>query len=216
MAFLTEDIVRRRARSRAQARGRTVDSALRNEARKDVAHYDVFLSQTIHDQEIVYGVYAILTEDLGLTVFCDWIENPETDRSNVTPENARYVRERMRRSDTLLFLDTPKADQSKWMCWELGWFDGAKSKVGILPVVRNAGDPYRGREFLGLYPVVEMEAGRELHVAMTPQLLAEVMVPGRVYGLAKSMPLRAWKGLPAGTWPPLPGHMSYRVEGRIL
>lgn len=216
MAYLTEDLVRRRARARASAKGRTVEAALRSEARAEVARYDVFLSQTIHDREIVYGVYAILTEDLGLTVFCDWIEAPEADRTSVTPENARYVRDRMGRSDTLLFLDSPKADQSKWMCWEIGWFDGAKGKVGVLPVVRNAGDPYRGREFLGLYPVVELEPGRELQVAMTPQMLREVMVPGVVYGLATTMPLRAWKGLPPGTWPPLPGHRSYRVEGRIL
>lgn len=216
MAFLTEDLVRKRARARASARGRTVDAALRSEARKDVARYDIFLSQTIHDREIVYGVYAILTEDLGLTVFCDWIEAPEADRSSVTPENARYVRDRMGRSDTLLFLDTPKADQSKWMCWEIGWFDAAKGKVGVLPVVRNAGDPYRGREFLGLYPVVEVEPGRELKVKISPELLREFIVPGRAYGLATEMPLRLWKGLPPGSWPPLPGQMSYRADGRIL
>lgn len=216
MAFLTEDTVRRRARARAQFRKSTVEASLRSEARKDLVSYDVFLSQTIHDRELVYGVYAILTEDLGLTVFCDWIEAPETDRAKVTPENARYVRDRMGRSDTLLFLDSPKADQSKWMCWEIGWFDAAKGKVGVLPVVRNPGDPYRGREFLGLYPVVDLEPGRELQVSMTPEMMRTVMKPGVVYGLATALPLRAWKGLPPGSWPPLPGRMSYRTEGRIL
>lgn len=215
MAYLTEDTVRRRARARAQVRGGTVEASLRAEARKDMARYDVFLSQTIHDRELVYGVYAIMTEDLGLTVFCDWIEAPGTDRANVTPENARYVRDRMGRSDTLLFLDTPKADQSKWMCWGIGWFDAAKGKVGVLPVVRDAGDPYRGREFLGLYPVVELEAGREPQVRISPELLREFMVPGQTYGMATEMPLGLWKGLPRGVWPPLPGQRSYRM-GRIL
>src|SRR4051794_24841448 len=147
MAFLTEDFVRRRARSHAQRHGQTVEAALRSEGRKDQRRYDVFLSQTIHDREMVLGVYSILTDDFGLTVFCDWIEAPDADRAKVTPENAAYVRDRMRRSDMLLFVDSHNADHSKWMCWELGWFDGAKAKVGVLPVVRNASDPYRGREF---------------------------------------------------------------------
>jgi hypothetical protein len=192
MAYLTEDLVRRRARARAQRQGKSVEAALRAEARKDESHYDVFLSQTIRDREIVYGVYTILTEDLQLTVFCDWIEAPDIDRANVTPENARYVRDKMRRSDSLLFLDTVSADQSKWMCWELGWFDGANGHVGVLPVLHNASDPYRGREFLGLYPVVEIDEVHRLKVTLTPQILREIMVPGRVYGMATSIPLKAW------------------------
>lgn len=192
MAFLTENYVRQRATARARSKGLTVETALRRVARTDKERYDVFLSQTIKDREIVYGVYAILTEDLGLTVFCDWIEAPDTDRANVTPENAHYIRQKLRRSDSLLFLDTHNADQSKWMCWELGWFDAAKGKVGVLPVVRNATDPYRGREFLGLYPVVEIDSMQKLKVSATPELLRRIMTPGQVYALATSFPLKAW------------------------
>ncbi|TPN33201.1 toll-Interleukin receptor [Mesorhizobium sp. B1-1-6] len=192
MAFLTEDQVRRRAQSRAQRQGMTVEKALNSVARADKSSYDVFLSQTIRDRELVLGVYAILTEDLGLTVFCDWIDSPDTDRANVTPENAHYVREKMKHSDSLLFLDTQNADQSKWMCWELGWFDAAKGKVGVLPVVRSVNDPYRGREFLGLYPVVEIDAMQKLKVSATPELLRRIMTPGQVYGLATSFPLKFW------------------------
>lgn len=38
-------------------------------------------------------------------------------------------------SDTMLFLDTENADRSLWMCWELGWFDGEKGPLGILPML---------------------------------------------------------------------------------
>jgi hypothetical protein len=201
MGFLTEDFVRRRARARASAKNRTLDDALRAEARQERSHYDVFLSQTIHDREVVFGVYAILTEDLGLAVFCDWIEAPETDRSKVTPANARYIKERMGRSDTLLFLDTEAADQSKWMCWELGWFDGAKDgKVGILPVVRNANSPYRGREFLGLYPIVETDEAHRIKVSVSPEMLLETFGPGVPMAMALSIPLAVWQRLPASPW----------------
>ncbi len=190
----------------------TVDRALNAEARKEASRYDVFLSQTIHDREIVFGVYTILTEDLKLTVFCDWIDSPQADRSHVTPENARYVRDRMGRSDTLLFVDSNSADQSKWMCWELGWFDGAKGKVGILPVVKSPGDPYRGREFLGLYPAVEVDDVHKLMVAMPEDEIRRRVRPGQVMGLATRIPLSAWTGLPSEVWP---GSMGYHV-GRIL
>jgi hypothetical protein len=173
----------------------TVTGALKSEARIDRDHYDVFLSQTIKDQEIVFGVYAYLTEELGVTVFCDWIEAPDSDRAKVTPQNARYIRNKMRRSSSLLFLDTENADQSKWMCWELGWFDSANGKIGVLPVLRNSNDSYRGREFLGLYPVVEVDTVHKLKVSATPELLRAILTPGQVYGIATSLPLPAWTRL---------------------
>lgn len=213
MPFLVENNVRARARARANRRGMTVDGALRAEARQERDRYDVFLSQTIHDREIVFGGYTILTEDLKLTVFCDWIEAPEADRSRVTPENARYVRDRMDRSATLLFVDSSSADQSRWMCWELGWFDGAKGKVGILPVLKNADDPYRGREFLGLYPAVEADGVHKLMAKMPEDEIRRRMRQGQVMGLATRIPLSAWTGLPSDARPSSP--MAYRT-GRIL
>jgi hypothetical protein len=42
------------------------------------------------------------------------------------------------------------------MPWELGYFDGRGRRIGILPIVASAGDSFRGVEYLGLYPVVEI------------------------------------------------------------
>jgi len=196
MAYLTETYVRRRAQGRANRKGMSVRSALKVESRLDRTRYDIFLSQTIKDEELVLGVYAILTEDLSLTVFCDWIEAPETDRANVTPENARYIREKMKLSETLLFLDSESADQSKWMCWELGWFDAAKGRVGVLPVVLSASTPYRGREFLGLYPLVSYEEIRGFTVSRPPRTILET------YNRTESMPFSQWRRAAAGTLQP--------------
>lgn len=156
MAFFREADVRARARRRAGAEGVSVDEALRRASSQRHSRYDVFLSQTSRDAEIVLGVYDVLT-NLGLAVFCDWIDAPEADRNKVTPANAAFIRAVMGVSDTLLFLDTAGAAQSFWMCWELGWFDGGRGLVAVFPILAEGERYYRGREFLGLYPYVELD-----------------------------------------------------------
>ena len=76
--------MRARARRRARAEGVSVDETLASVARKQAASYDIFMSQTIRDAEIVLGVYDLLTE-MGYNVFCDWIAAPEARRDAVTP-----------------------------------------------------------------------------------------------------------------------------------
>ncbi|MGN6065374.1 hypothetical protein [Brevundimonas diminuta] len=66
--------------------------------------------------------------------------------------------------DTLLFIDGPGAAQSLWMCWELGWFDGARGPVAILPVTAEPKTYYFGREFLSLYPYVTLDEKGRLQV----------------------------------------------------
>jgi len=163
MAFLRQAEIRARALRRAGALGISVEEALSSAARQRMSRYDIFLSQTIRDAEIVLGVYDLLTS-AGYSVFCDWIEAPDTDRSKVTPANAALIRATMGVSDTLLFLDTKGADQSLWMCWELGWFDGGRGPVAVLPVLTEGERYYRGREFLGLYPYIEVDEDGRIKV----------------------------------------------------
>jgi hypothetical protein len=161
MAFLHESDIRARARQHAQTQRRSVPDALERAASIRRSRFDIFLSQTIRDAEIVLGVYDLLTEK-GYSVFCDWIAAPAVDRGEVTPANAEFVRRMMTISDTLLFLDTAQADQSLWMCWELGWFDGRQGHVAILPILSDNESHYRSREFLGLYPYIEVDENGRL------------------------------------------------------
>ncbi len=155
--FLYEKDIRSRAQGRETKEGRNANEILRRlKKSKALAKYDIFLSQTIRDAELVLGVHELLSE-LGYSVFCDWIENPLDDRSAVTPSNAEYIRAIMGICDSLLFLDSEGADQSLWMCWELGWFDGRKGPVAVVPILPEGQTSYRGREFLGLYPYVEID-----------------------------------------------------------
>lgn len=204
MALIREDDIRERARRRAQVGQATIEQALLDVAQERRAHYDIFLSQTIRDAEIVLGVYDLLTE-AGYSVFCDWLEAPLRDRHEVSPANAAFVRSTMGSCDTLLFIDSPGAAQSLWMCWEVGWFDGAIGPVAILPVVQDDQPYYFGREFLSLYPYVDLDQAGRLRVVRPA-----VTSPGGItlFEAPNSRPFDSWKSDPhhemlprvRGTW----------------
>lgn len=116
--------------------------------------FDVFLSHSVRDAELIVGV-ARLLEEQGLKVYVDWLVDPQLDRSAVTKETAALLRQRIRQSKSLIFVATDSASSSKWMPWELGYFDGFKPGcVAIMPLLDSAAEAFRGQEYLGLYPVV--------------------------------------------------------------
>lgn len=121
----------------------------------DTDTYDVFLSHSINDAEIILGVKTLL-EDHGLAVYVDWYVDPQLSRDKVNTETAYILRKRMGQSKSLIYVATDNASGSKWMPWELGYFDGLRNgRVAILPLVDSPGSSFKGQEYLGLYPIVE-------------------------------------------------------------
>lgn len=106
------------------------------------------------DAEIVLGVKLIL-EDANRSVYVDWLDDPEMDRSHVTPATANKIRGRMRSCRSLIYLHTDNSSQSKWMPWELGFSDAHHGAVAILPVTRTEQNDFRGQEYLGIYPWID-------------------------------------------------------------
>jgi len=161
MPILTESEVRARAQKsisndRAKRGAFTIrksEEILREAAILASAQtgFDMFLSHSIKDAELVLGVKGVL-EDLGYKPYVDWIDDPSLDRSNVTPQTADVLRQRMRTSASLFYLTTSNADQSKWMPWECGYYDGYRAKVAILPIRSYVTSEFKGVEYLGLYP----------------------------------------------------------------
>lgn len=128
------------------------------ESSRSYDSYDVFLSHSMSDAQIVLGIKTILESQYGLNVYVDWIEDKQLNRESVTAKTAETLRKRMQQSTTLLYLTTDNSSKSKWMPWELGYFDGHKpSKVAIFPVLNSAYDDFSGQEYLGLYPVIRKE-----------------------------------------------------------
>jgi hypothetical protein len=60
----------------------------------------------------------------------------------------------MNQSKSLFYLYTKNSQKSRWMPWELGYFDGFADNVAILPT--QEAPNYRGEEYLGLYPYVDV------------------------------------------------------------
>lgn len=157
MALFTESAIRQRAQAEVGKTGLKKAAQLVMESTASFSSqkaYDIFLSHSIRDADLILGMKGTL-EDLGYTVYVDWIEDPNLDRSKVTPATADKLRVRMNSSKSLFYVTTANADASLWMPWECGFFDGKREKVAIVPIQKSSNNnSYSGQEYLGLYPYV--------------------------------------------------------------
>jgi hypothetical protein len=152
MAYYTATDLRQRAGGITASAAR---SELSHMAKSAAGAYDVFLSHSVRDAVLVLGLKKELEAE-KLTVYVDWLEDPDLDRSDVTPLTAQKLRERMRACRTLVYATSKNASASRWMPWELGYFDGhhTQSRVAICPIQEGTGS-YVGEEYLGVYKRVE-------------------------------------------------------------
>jgi hypothetical protein len=116
--------------------------------------FDVFLSHSIDDAELVLGVKELLEQE-GLKVYVDWDTDKHLSRNSVDKKTAELLRLRMKQSNSLIYIATENSPKSKWMPWELGYFDGLRTDcVGILPLLDSEYQAFQGQEYLSLYPTV--------------------------------------------------------------
>jgi hypothetical protein len=155
MPLMTESEARELGRNAASRLAKRAETVLNESLGTHVTSFDVFLSHSFLDAELVLGVKTRL-EQFGMKVYVDWIADPLLDRSKVSPATAAALRGRMRQSTSLFYLHTKNASKSRWMPWELGYFDAYNGNVAVMPLVENSGQAfYRGEEFLGLYPYID-------------------------------------------------------------
>jgi hypothetical protein len=59
----------------------------------------------------------------------------------------------MKNCDSLFYAFSQNSTNSKWMPWELGFFDGYKGNVVVIPINKNPQSSvyYKGVEFVSLY-----------------------------------------------------------------
>lgn len=112
---------------------------------------DVFLSHCFADKDYVKQVRALI-EKLGFSAYVDWMEDKELDREEVTGDTAETLKNRMRLCRSLIFVVSEHAENSAWMPWELGFFDGFCGNVGVFAVSDRADATFKGQEYLQLYP----------------------------------------------------------------
>lgn len=142
---------------------KTASYILKKEALKFSSEktYDIFVSHSYSDANEILKLRLII-EEMGYEIYVDWIEDRELDRSSVSKETADLLRRRMKRCKSLFYVKSKSSRKSTWMPWELGYFDGLKSKVAILPIVEKylITDKYVGLEYLGLYPYISKDRAR--------------------------------------------------------
>ncbi len=153
MAYFTTYDLRRSA---GTVPPNVADAQLKIDSRRALTGFDVFLSHSSRDAQLIYGLRALLISQ-GLTVYVDSITDPQLDRSRVSPSTAALLRERMRASKSLIYATSRAASKSRWMPWELGYFDAAKggNRVSILPIEDFGTGNFDGEEYLGLYRTIE-------------------------------------------------------------
>ncbi len=115
--------------------------------------YDIFLSHAFTDAELILGVKVKL-EQYGHSVYVDWIDDPQLDRSEVTARTASRLRERMNCCRSLFYSTTESSSKSKWMPWECGYVDGKQGRSSILPLTDTGVSIFKGQEYLGIYPYI--------------------------------------------------------------
>lgn len=144
-------------RQKTQQLRKSASQVLNEEVAKvrDTDRFDIFLSHCVADADVVAGV-KVLLEEQGYKVYVDWLVDKQLERNRVTPQTADVLRHRMRSSDSMFFATSDSSPNSKWMPWELGYFDGLRQgRIAVLPLVPYGGAAFKGQEYLGLYPVVE-------------------------------------------------------------
>jgi hypothetical protein len=158
MAFITVD----QAISAARSAGIYESSVAKSEIRKSAqtpmgTEFGFFLSHSYEDARVISGVKKIVEAETGQSVYVDWIEDSQMSRTQVTAETADMLRKRMGCCRFMLYATSRASSDSKWMPWELGYFDGIKpGRIRILPVVKSGDEDFKGIEYLGLYPPLEM------------------------------------------------------------
>jgi len=152
----------------AQRLGVLSNSFYANELKKSATEssYDqrfhVFMSHSIRDAAVVFTLKTKI-ENMGYSVYIDWDVDGQLDHSRVDKETALLIRARMQNCSCLFFSTSDNSPNSKWMPWELGYFDALKGRVAILPLSNEPTDLnfYNGQEYLGLYPYVTIGPNME-------------------------------------------------------
>ena len=158
MAYFTKQEARNAAQESVRRSSTAYNSKQRlTESLKSTSSqqkFDIFLSHSIDDAELVLGVKELL-EKQGLKVYVDWDTDKHLSRDKVNKETAVLLRKRMRQSNSLIYLSTENSSNSKWMPWELGYFDALRTDcVAVLPLQDREFQSFEGQEYLSLYPIV--------------------------------------------------------------
>ncbi|OGR37722.1 MAG: hypothetical protein A2X29_06980 [Elusimicrobia bacterium GWA2_64_40] len=120
------------------------------------ASKSIFLSHSHKDRDLAKGLINYLAP-LGLSLYVDWQDS--TMPRITSRETAQNIKRTISELDFFLILATPNALESRWVPWEIGVADQAKShaKMAIMPVADSNGN-FQGNEYLLIYNRIELDS----------------------------------------------------------
>lgn len=122
-------------------------SAIVNDQFDSQKEYDVFLSHSSLDSDLVLQLMSILNSK-GLTVYVDWVEDQTALKRDLTSaDTAKVLIERIKSSKAILYVKTSQSALSLWTPWELGYAQAIGKKITVLEIEYIAGTP----QYLDIY-----------------------------------------------------------------
>lgn len=122
-------------------------SAIINEQLDSQKRYDVFLSHSSLNNDLVLQLMAILNSK-GLTVYIDWVEDQSAlKRELASADTAKVLIERIKSSRAIVYVKTIQSALSLWTPWELGYAQAIGKKITALEIEYITGTP----KYLDIY-----------------------------------------------------------------
>ena len=114
--------------------------------------FHVFLSHSLHDQDRLLKL-KVLLNSLNLTVYLDWTEDRAALQRKLTnADTAKVIMERIKNSQSMMYVLTPSSLSSAWASWELGYAHALGKKICVLKIDEVSENP----AFLDLYDQAEI------------------------------------------------------------
>ena len=122
-------------------------SAIINEQLDSQKRYDVFLSHSSLNNDLVLQLMAILNSK-GLTVYIDWVEDQSAlKRELASADTAKVLIERIKSSRAIVYVKTIQSALSLWTPWELGYAQAIGKKITVLEIEYK----YGTSQYLDIY-----------------------------------------------------------------
>jgi hypothetical protein len=123
-------------------------------------HFDVFLSHAADDATQVDQLRKEM-KALGLEVYVDRFDDKLPSRNKVNKKTAATLRKRMRDCRMLVLAVTAHSATSRWIPWELGFFDGTAGEIFVLPLAEGVREAGPEVAFLNLYRWLDLATAAE-------------------------------------------------------
>lgn len=95
---------------------------INNSAEQKVKSYDFFISHSSKDSKMVQRLILYLNSK-GKNVYCDWISDSDYLKRNLVREaTLKVIEKRLEQSDSVLFVSSPRSEDSIWCKYELNYF----------------------------------------------------------------------------------------------